>query len=118
MACGFTMAVGCLWALGCADGQPIDSEDPRWLLFVALERKPRRTAAGAEPGAGAGSGEEEWGEVAVAGICTVYRFFHYPASERLRVSQVSAASELVDDFTSVSHSAKTVLLLVQCMAVP
>ncbi|CAK9858858.1 unnamed protein product [Sphagnum jensenii] len=49
-------------------GQPIESDDPLWEIFVALE----------------GEGPE----TVVTGFCTVYRFYHYPDSTRLRISQI------------------------------
>ncbi|CAK9192209.1 unnamed protein product [Sphagnum troendelagicum] len=49
-------------------GQPIESDDPMWEIFVALE----------------GEGPE----TVVTGFCTVYRFYHYPDSTRLRISQI------------------------------
>lgn len=49
-------------------GRPIESDDPLWEIYVTLE----------------GEGPE----IVVTGFCTVYRFYHYPDSMRLRVSQV------------------------------
>jgi histone acetyltransferase 1 len=49
-------------------GLPIESDDPRWEIYLSLE----------------GEGPE----VVVAGFCTVYRFYSYPESTRLRVSQI------------------------------
>ena len=49
-------------------GLPIENDDPSWEFYVSLE--------------GEGS------EVVVTGFCTVYRFYSYPDSTRLRVSQV------------------------------
>lgn len=49
-------------------GLPIENDDPRWDIYVSLE----------------GEGPE----IVVTGFCTVYRFYNYPESTRLRVSQV------------------------------
>jgi len=49
-------------------GRPIESDDPLWEIYVTLE----------------GEGPE----IVVTGFCTVYRFYHYPDSMRLRVSQI------------------------------
>ncbi|XP_024396490.1 histone acetyltransferase type B catalytic subunit isoform X2 [Physcomitrium patens] len=49
-------------------GQPIESDDPRWEMYVTLE----------------GEGPD----IIVTGFCTVYRFFRYPDSTRLRIAQI------------------------------
>lgn len=49
-------------------GLPIESDDPRWEIYVSLE----------------GEGPE----IVVTGFSTVYRFYSYPESTRLRVSQI------------------------------
>ncbi|KAG0558397.1 hypothetical protein KC19_10G025200 [Ceratodon purpureus] len=49
-------------------GLPIENDDPRWEIYVSTE----------------GEGPE----MVVTGFCTVYRFYSYPESTRLRVSQI------------------------------
>eukprot|EP00250_Pteridium_aquilinum_P009591 c18778_g1_i1 orf=373-1905(-) len=51
---------------------PIESKDPRWEVYVCLEK----TSQGPNP---------VWRMV---GFCRVYNFFKYPDSTRLRVSQI------------------------------
>lgn len=53
-------------------GRPIDQQDPRWEVYVNLEKQ------SCEPGS-------PW---RVIGFCTVYNFLKYPDSTRLRVSQI------------------------------
>ncbi|CAM6085157.1 unnamed protein product [Calypogeia fissa] len=48
--------------------QPIESDDPLWEVYLALE----------------GEGPK----MKVAGFCNVYCFYHYPDSTRLRISQI------------------------------
>jgi hypothetical protein len=62
------------YMVGQTGGQPIESDDPLWEIFVALE----------------GEGPE----TVVTGFCTVYRFYHYPDSTRLRISQVCQLTQL------------------------
>ncbi|KAJ7559196.1 hypothetical protein O6H91_04G074000 [Diphasiastrum complanatum] len=51
-------------------GRPIDS-DPQWEIFVATEKH---------------KGSER--SCKVTGFCNVFRFYHYPDSMRLRISQI------------------------------
>lgn len=52
---------------------PIDVIDPRWELYVLIQKK-----------------ADQLGEIQcrLLGFTAVYRFFHYPESSRLRISQV------------------------------
>mmetsp|Transcript_19987 Transcript_19987/g.27679 ORF Transcript_19987/g.27679 Transcript_19987/m.27679 type:complete len:477 (-) Transcript_19987:115-1545(-) len=50
-------------------GSFIDTEDPKWDLHVLLVK-------------------DAQGQTSLAGFCTVYRFYGYPESIRLRISQV------------------------------
>lgn len=52
--------------------RPIEKKDPRWEVYVCLEK------ASCDP-------ESPW---RLVGFCTVYKFFKYPDSTRLRVSQI------------------------------
>lgn len=53
-------------------GRPIEQQDPRWEVFVNLEQQSWKVGS-------------PWRMV---GFCTVYNFFKYPESTRLRVSQI------------------------------
>jgi len=53
--------------------QPIEQDDPKWEMFIRVQR------------------ESLSGGSAVCrllGFCTVYRFYHYPDTTRLRISQI------------------------------
>ncbi|XP_041006246.1 histone acetyltransferase type B catalytic subunit isoform X1 [Juglans microcarpa x Juglans regia] len=52
---------------------PIDVIDPRWELYVLIQKKP-----------------DQQGEIQcrLLGFTAIYRFFHYPESSRLRLSQI------------------------------
>ncbi|EFJ07249.1 hypothetical protein SELMODRAFT_133997, partial [Selaginella moellendorffii] len=56
----------------------IEVDDPRWEVYVAVE-----TTRDVHK---------------VTGFCNVYRFFHYPDSSRLRISQVSLERSLTHLF--------------------
>ncbi|KAJ6763222.1 HISTONE ACETYLTRANSFERASE TYPE B CATALYTIC SUBUNIT [Salix purpurea] len=52
---------------------PIDVEDPGWELYVLVQKK---------------SDEQGDGQHKLLGFTAVYRFYHYPDSTRLRLSQI------------------------------
>ncbi|CAM8904783.1 unnamed protein product [Rhodiola kirilowii] len=52
---------------------PIDVTDPRWELYVLLQKKPT---------------DEGDTQYLLLGFSAVYRFFHYPDTSRLRLSQI------------------------------
>lgn len=54
-------------------GSPIDVTDPRWEIFLVVKKV-----------------QDPLGDCItnVLGFATVYRFFHYPDSTRLRIGQV------------------------------
>eukprot|EP00249_Psilotum_nudum_P013962 c24599_g1_i1 orf=182-1147(-) len=54
-------------------GRAIEQDDPRWDLYVTLQR---------------GSVPEQENPWKLVGFCTVYRFYHYPDSTRFRISQI------------------------------
>ncbi|XXG48205.1 hypothetical protein AAC387_Pa02g2717 [Persea americana] len=54
-------------------GTAIDITDPRWEIYFLVERK---------------SDESGENNVKLLGFTTIYRFYHYPDSSRLRISQI------------------------------
>lgn len=55
---------------------PIDITDPRWELYLLIQKKVN---------------DQEDIEYKLLGFAALYRFYHYPGSERLRLSQVCFA---------------------------
>ncbi|KAJ9688229.1 hypothetical protein PVL29_014112 [Vitis rotundifolia] len=52
---------------------PIDIDDPRWEIYLLVQKK--------------AVGEEDFHYI-LLGFAAVYRFYHYPDSSRLRISQI------------------------------
>lgn len=52
---------------------PIDIMDPRWELYLLIQKKVN---------------DQEDTQHRLLGFAALYRFYHYPGSERLRLSQV------------------------------
>jgi histone acetyltransferase 1 len=59
-----------LWLLH-SGANPIDVTDPRWEVYVAVERS-----------------SESNSKVEMLGFATVYNFFYYPDALRMRIGQV------------------------------
>lgn len=53
--------------------QPIEQDDPKWEMYIRIQRE---------------SLSEGNDVYRLLGFCTVYRFYHYPDTTRLRISQI------------------------------
>lgn len=53
--------------------QPIEQDDPKWEIYIRIQRE------------SLSGGNDVY---RLLGFCTVYRFYHYPDTTRLRISQI------------------------------
>lgn len=69
-SCGFYGSISI-----CAGANPIDVTDPKWEIYVAVKRSSENELSNNS-------------KVEMLGFATVYHFFYYPDTSRMRIGQV------------------------------